>query len=155
MIGHALRTAHLLKRLHQLVPRDAEVFQQFRRGNIGAGEREQVMLSTRILVLQLRHLLFRAIQHATQFVRQSQIDSRAVHLRTAIELRTQAVTQLIRVDSNFFEQRPCYSVGLIKESRKKMLVRDFLVIELRSEILRRLQRFLHFLREFVHAHKPR
>ena len=29
LIGHSLRTTHLLKPLHQLVPRDAEILQQF------------------------------------------------------------------------------------------------------------------------------
>ena len=33
LIGHALRTAHLLQRLHQFVARDPEIFQQFCRGN--------------------------------------------------------------------------------------------------------------------------
>ncbi len=33
-----------------------------------------------------------------------------------------------------------------------MLVRDFLLIELRSDILRRLQRFLHLLRKFIRSH---
>ena len=30
-----------------------------------------------------------------------------------------------------------------------MLIRDFLLVELRRDILRRLHRLLHFLREFV------
>ncbi len=34
-----------------------------------------------------------------------------------------------------------------------MLVRDFLLIELRRDILRRLQRFLHLLRKFIRSHK--
>jgi hypothetical protein len=33
-----------------------------------------------------------------------------------------------------------------------MFVRDFLLIELRRHILRRLQRLLHFLREFIDSH---
>ena len=33
-----------------------------------------------------------------------------------------------------------------------MLIGDFLLIELRSDILRRLQRFLHFLRKFIRSH---
>jgi hypothetical protein len=35
-----------------------------------------------------------------------------------------------------------------------MLIRNFLVIGLRSEILRRLERLLHFLRELIDAHAP-
>src|SRR5436305_12730975 len=61
--------------------------------------------------------------------------------------------QLVRVDSNFLEQWPRYSVGLIEKSRKKMLIGDFLVVRLRSKILRRLERLLHFLRELVDTHK--
>jgi hypothetical protein len=33
-----------------------------------------------------------------------------------------------------------------------MFVRDLLLIELRSNILRRLQRFLHLLRKFIRTH---
>ena len=34
LIGHALRTAHLLERLHQLVARYAEILQRLRRGHV-------------------------------------------------------------------------------------------------------------------------
>jgi hypothetical protein len=44
---------------------------------------------------------------------------------------------------------------LIEKRGKKMLIRDFLVIGLRSKVLRRLQCFLHFLRELVDAHASR
>jgi hypothetical protein len=33
-----------------------------------------------------------------------------------------------------------------------MLVRDFGIVQLRREVLRRLQRFLHFLCVFIDAH---
>jgi hypothetical protein len=36
-----------------------------------------------------------------------------------------------------------------------MFIRDLLMIRLRSEILCRLQCFLHLLRELVDAHTPR
>jgi hypothetical protein len=64
----------------------------------------------------------------------------------------QTVAQLIYVDSDLLEQRSRYSLRLIEQGRKKMLIRNFLVIGLRSEILRRLERLLHFLREFIDAH---
>jgi hypothetical protein len=41
---------------------------------------------------------------------------------------------------------------LIEQRREKMLIRNFLVIGLRSEILRSLERLLHFLRELIDAH---
>jgi hypothetical protein len=41
---------------------------------------------------------------------------------------------------------------LIEQRREKMLIRNFLVIGLRSEILRSLEPLLHFLRELVDAH---
>jgi hypothetical protein len=41
---------------------------------------------------------------------------------------------------------------LIEKHGKKMLISDLLVIGLRSKILCRLQRFLHFLRELVDPH---
>src|SRR6266700_1523831 len=64
----------------------------------------------------------------------------------------QTGAQLIYVDSDLLEQRSRYSLCLIEQGRKKMLIRNFLVIGLRSEILRRLERLLHFLRELIDAH---
>src|SRR5260370_28258167 len=64
----------------------------------------------------------------------------------------QTVAQLIYVDSDLLEQRSRYSLCLIEQGGKKMLIRNFLVIGLRSEILRRLERLLHFLRELIDAH---
>src|SRR6266403_2872286 len=64
----------------------------------------------------------------------------------------QTGAQLIYVDSDLLEQRSRYSLCLIEQGRKKMLIRNFLVIRLRSEILRHLVRLLHFLRELIDAH---
>jgi hypothetical protein len=41
---------------------------------------------------------------------------------------------------------------LVEESRQKMLVRDFLMIKLRSEVLCCLKRLLHLLSELVDPH---
>src|SRR6266567_5529755 len=67
----------------------------------------------------------------------------------------QTVAQQIYVDSYLLEQRSRYSLCLIEQGRKKMLIRDFLVIGLRSEILRCLERLLHLLRELIDAHASR
>src|SRR5438270_11000993 len=64
----------------------------------------------------------------------------------------QTVAQLIYVDSDLLEQRSRYSLFLIEQDRKKMLIRNFLVIRLRSEILCRLERLVHFLRKPIDAH---
>jgi len=42
--------------------------------------------------------------------------------------------------------------ALIEESQQEMLVRDFLLIELRGKILCRLQGFLHFLGKLIRSH---
>jgi len=44
---------------------------------------------------------------------------------------------------------------LIQKSGQKMLVGNFRMVSLRSQVLRALQRFLHLLREFVDAHPSR
>jgi len=41
---------------------------------------------------------------------------------------------------------------LVQKSGKKMFVRDFGIVQLRREVLRCLQPFLHFLRVSVDAH---
>jgi len=110
------------------------------------------MLGTRKLVFQDRHLLLRAVEHAAQFIGETKIDRAAVHLWTPFELARQSLSQAIHRHANFFEQWPGYAVALVKKRGKKMLIRNFLMIKLRCDILRRLQRLLHFLREFVDAH---
>ncbi len=55
-------------------------------------------------------------------------------------------------NANFFQKRPRHTVGLVQEREQKMLVSYFLLIELRSDILRRLQRLLHLLRKFIRSH---
>jgi len=61
-------------------------------------------------------------------------------------------TQPIYICSKLFKERPRYALTLIQQSGKKMLIRDFRMIGLRSQILRGLQRLLHLLRVFVDAH---
>src|SRR6266478_2565953 len=100
------------------------------------------MLGTRKLVLQFGHLLLGAIQHTAEFVRETQIDRCAVDFRAALQLRAQSFAQLLYICSNFLKEGPGYSVGLVQKSRKKMLVGNFLMISLRSQILCRLQRLL-------------
>ena len=58
LIRHALRSAHLLQRLHQFVARNAEILERFRRVIFLSGEREQIMLGAGELILELRHLAF-------------------------------------------------------------------------------------------------
>src|SRR6266699_3333369 len=110
------------------------------------------MLGARKLVLQFGHLLLRAVQDTAEFIREAQIDSRAVDFRTALQLRAQSFAQLLYICSNFLKEGPGYSVALLQKSGKKMLVGDFLIISLESQILRGLKRFLHLLRELVDAH---
>jgi hypothetical protein len=59
---------------------------------------------------------------------------------------------LIRLDADFLQQRLSDAIALIEQRRQEMLVADFLMIELRSDILRRLERFLHLLGELVDPH---
>jgi len=60
--------------------------------------------------------------------------------------------QLINICPNLLEERASYSIALVQKSGKKMFVRDFRIVQLRREVLRRLQRLLHFLRVSVDAH---
>src|SRR5216110_254459 len=109
------------------------------------------MLGACVFVFQFRHLLLRSIQDAAELIRKTQIDSCAVNFRTPLEFAGQALTQTSHWHTNLFEQRPRYSICLIEKHGKKMLISDLLVIGLRSEILRSLQCFLHFLHELVDA----
>jgi hypothetical protein len=75
--------------------------------------------------------------------------------RAPFEFAGQAFTQTSHRNTNLFEQRPRYSVALVQKRGEKMFVGNFLIIGLRSQILRRLQRLLHFLGELVDAHPSR
>src|SRR6266446_4050944 len=113
------------------------------------------MLGAGIFVFQLRHLLLGAVEHTAELIGESQIDSRAVHFRTPLELGGQSFPQSIRRHADFLEKRLCYSIALIEKRGQEMLVGNFLMIELRSDILRRLQRLLHLLRELIDAHESK
>src|SRR6266853_2251283 len=110
------------------------------------------MLGARIFVFQLRHFFLSAVEQAAELIGKPKIDSRAGDSRPAFELSGQSLAQSIRRNTNFLEQRLSYAVTLVEERRQKMLVRDFLMIKLRSDVLRGLERFLHFLGEPVNAH---
>jgi len=59
------------------------------------------MLGAGILVLQLGHLLFRAIEHAAKLIRHPKIDRCASDFWFAIQLSYQPIAQLIRLDADF------------------------------------------------------
>jgi hypothetical protein len=42
---------------------------------------------------------------------------------------------------------------LVEKREEEVFVRDFLLVQLRGQILGSLERFLHFLRELVDAHE--
>ena len=111
------------------------------------------MLGAGKFVLQLRHLLFCIVQHAAKFIGEPQIGGGAVNCWAALQLRAQALPQLIYICSDLLKEWRRYALALVQESGKKMFVRDLRVISPRSEVLRRLQRLLHLLRVFVDAHR--
>src|SRR4029077_10545599 len=110
------------------------------------------MLGARKFVFQLRHFFLRAVEHAAEFIGKTKIDRGAGDSRPAFELSGQSLAQSIHRNPDFLEQRLSDAVALVEESRQKMLVTDFLMIKLRSDVLRGLERFLHFLGELVDAH---
>ncbi len=73
-------------------------------------------------------------------------------LRAPLQLRFQAAPQIRRSHANLLEQRPGHAIDLVEQRDQEMFVRDFLLIMLRGNVLRRLQRFLHLLSEFVRSH---
>jgi hypothetical protein len=75
-----------------------------------------------------------------------------VDFRATFQLGAKPVLQLIYVCADLLEKRTSYSIALVQKSGKKMFVRDFGIVQLRREVLRRLQRLLHFLRVSVDAH---
>src|SRR5207302_1578161 len=91
-------------------------------------------------------------EHAAKLIGEPKIDGRAVHFRAPLKFAGQSFTQAIRRHADFLEKRLRYSIALIEKRRQEMLVGNFLMIELRSDVLRRLQRFLHLLSELIDTH---
>ena len=110
------------------------------------------MFSAGVFVLQLRHFLFRAVEHTAELIGQTKIDTRAGDFRFPIQLRQQAIAQIVRLNADFFEQRLGDAVALIEQRQKEMFVGNFLMVRLRSEVLRCLERLLHLLGELVDPH---
>ena len=111
------------------------------------------MLGAGKLILEFCHFFFRAVEHAAQLVGHAKINIRTGDLRLAIQLPQQSIAQLIRLNTDFLEQWSRDAVALIEKRQKEMLIRDFLLVGLRSEVLRPLERFLHLLGEFVDPHR--
>jgi len=77
-----------------------------------------------------------------------------VNFRATLELARQSFAQTVNRDADFLEQWLSYTLALIEKRGKKVFIRNLLMIELRSDILRCLQRLLHLLCEPVDAHRP-
>src|ERR1051325_11782541 len=110
------------------------------------------MLGAGELIFELGHFLLGAIHHAAKFVRDPQIGSAAMDFGATLQFGMQPFLQLIDICANLLQKRPCYAIALAQKSRKKMFVGDFGIVQLRREVLRRLQGFLHLLRISVDAH---
>ena len=113
------------------------------------------MLSAGKLVLQFRHFLLGRIENAAEFVRETQISGGSMNFWAALQFRAQPVAQLIYVCSNLLKERPRDPLALVQKSGKKMLIGNFRMVSLRTEVLCRLQRFLHLLGVFIDAHSSR
>ena len=132
--------------------RNAELSQQSRGRNIRARQSQEIVLRAGEFVLQLRHFLLGSVQHRPQLVSEAQLDAGALNLWALFQFRAQAVLQLIDGNARLLQQRTRHAIRLIEKSGKKMFIPDFLMIKLRCNILRSLQRLLHFLSEPVNAH---
>ena len=152
LVGHALRSAHLLQRLHQFVTRDARALKQADRPHIGAGEREQVMLGAGKFVFEFGHLFFGRIQGDAQLVVQPQLNAGPFHFRASLQFGAKLAANFIDSHTHLLEKRARHSVCLISQRQKEMLVAHFRMAQFRSDILGRLQGLLHLLRELVYAH---
>ncbi len=109
------------------------------------------MLGAEEFVLQLRHLLFARVDRRAQLIPDPHI-GRSMDLRAPLQLRFQAAPQIRRSHANLLEQRSGHAIDLVEQRDQEMFVRDFLLIVLRRNVLRRLQRLLHFLGKFVRSH---
>src|SRR5436190_19267965 len=110
------------------------------------------MLGAGELILQFRHFLLGGIQNAAKLIRETHIGGRAVNFWTTLQLRTQALAQLIYIRSDLPEKRSGDPLALVQKRGKKVFVGNLRMITLRSEVLRSLQSLLHLLRVFIDAH---
>jgi hypothetical protein len=112
LIRHALRTSHLLERLHQLVASYAQLLQGLRRRTAFAGQGEKIMFRAGELVLQLRHLAFGRVQRLAQFIAEPHISP--AHLRTTLQFPPDARFQISRRHAEFFQQWARHPIGLLE-----------------------------------------
>ena len=91
LIRHALRTAHLLQRLHQLVARHSASFNNFAARTFSIRQREQIMFGAEEFILQLRHFFFRGVDRRCAVRCRPLIDSPALDLRSALQFLSQSL----------------------------------------------------------------
>src|SRR3954469_5881972 len=97
------------------------------------------MLGAAVFVFEASHFTLRRIQHSPKIVTDAKIDVCASHLWSLLQINQELLLQLVDRHLNLIQQRSCNSVRLLEEGEQKVIVADFLMIVLRSEILRRLQ----------------
>src|SRR3954470_8816386 len=110
------------------------------------------MLRAQEFVLQLRHLLLGSVDYRAPAIAEPQINRSAMNLRTPAQLAIQPLPQRRGRDAEFLEQRSRHAIGLVEERCQEMFVADLLMVVLPGDILRRLQRLLHLLGEFLWSH---
>jgi hypothetical protein len=110
------------------------------------------MFGTEEFILQLHHLLLRRVDRRPQLVPNPLIVSAALDFRPPLQFLRQPRPQIRDRDSHLLQEWPRHPIGLVEQREQEMLIRYLLLIELRGDILRRLQRLLHFLGKFIWSH---
>ena len=110
------------------------------------------MFGAEEFIFQLRHFLFGGIDCRAQLVADALIITSALDLRTSLQFLGEATAQICNSHAHFFQQGPRHAIRLVEKREQEMLVRNLLLIELRRDILRCLQRLLHLLSKLIRSH---
>ena len=139
---------------------DAVLCAELLHGSAALGKQtEHQMLHRNVLILQLRRDLLGKAQHGGDFARRVKLAVAARHLRQAVDGDVQFAqhcTDKIGVTvflSDAIEQRADKPALLRKQRIEQMLGRDGLILFITRKVLRVVNGFNGFLREFFSVHK--
>ena len=122
LVGDAVTAPHRFKRLEQLVAGDAHAAEEIARLGLGAGERNEQVLSRDVLVAKFLRFVLGLVEDLIQLTRE--IGLGVALLRVAVDLAPHLVAERGDADTELLQDGHDDALVLIEQRRKQMKVVD-------------------------------
>ena len=150
LVGHAVRSAHVLECRLQVVGGDVPAAQErAERGALLLGHREEQVLGGDVGVAQLLRVNVGAIENLLYLAAERRLGRPALLLRKAVDLAVDGLGQLADVEAELLEQGLHHTFGLGQQGGEQMGVVDDGIPPAAGEIAGVAEGFLGFDRQAI------